>query len=92
MPTNIEMCDCESSRIARHGYCAETNRLALQFKGKGGAPGPVYYYADFPPEEYEAMKCCDSLGKFFGSRINVKNDDGTLKYPFTKVPDEPEPA
>ena len=89
---HIELCECSSSRIAAHGYDPETQTLLLQFRKKGGAPGPRFTYANFPPEEYEAMKCCDILGKFFGSRINVKNDDGTLKYPFTKVPDDPETA
>lgn len=81
----ITISPCESSRIAGHGHCAETNRLALQFKGKDGKPGPVYHYAGFTADDYKALCAAESIGKHFGSNINVRNDDGALKYPFTKI-------
>lgn len=84
----IALCPCDSSRIHAHGYDPETQTLALRFKGKGGAPGPVYHYAGFPAEEYEALKQAESLGKFFGAKVNIKNDEGELVYPFTRLPDE----
>ena len=85
MPTAIKLCPCDSSRIAAHGYDPDTNTLALQFKGRGGTPGPVYHYDKVEPELYEDLKRAESLGKFFGERINVKDDAGALKYPFTRI-------
>ena len=84
----IELCPCGSSRIHAHGYDPETQTLALQFKAKGGAPGPTYHYSGFEPETYEEMKGAESLGKFFGSKINTKDADGKLRYPFERLPDE----
>lgn len=78
---------CESSRIAAHGYDAANQTLALQFKGKEDAPGPIYHYAGVEPQTYEDLKGAESIGKFFGSVINAKVD-GKLKYPFTKMEDE----
>lgn len=82
----INLTPCQSSRIHAHGYCPDTNTLALQFKSKG-LPGPVYHYAGFEPEAYEDLKRAESLGTFFGQRINIKVDD-KLKYPFTKIEEE----
>lgn len=87
MPTpKITLTPCESSRIHAHGYCMDTNTMALQFKGKDG-PGPVYHYAGFEPEAYEDLKRSESIGKFFGSRVNVKHPDDATKmlYPFTRI-------
>lgn len=84
---SIKLTPCESSRIAAHGYDAETQTLALQFKAKAG-PGSIYHYAGFAPDRYEELLGCESIGKFFGSVVNAKDEDGKLIYPFTKI--EPE--
>lgn len=80
----IELCPCESSRITAHGHDPVTNTLALQFKSKNG-PGPVYHYSGFTADDYKAFTEAESLGRHFGTHINVKNEDGSLKYPFTKL-------
>jgi hypothetical protein len=80
----IELCPCESSRIAEHGHDAETNTLALRFKSKKGT-GPLYHYDNFTAADYEAFIGAESLGKHFGSVISAKNDDGSLRFPFTKI-------
>ena len=88
IPT-ITLCPCESSRIHAHGYDAETKTLALQFKIKDGKPGATYHYAGVEPETYDDLKAAESLGKFFGSRITAKNEDGGLRYPHTRVAEPP---
>lgn len=80
----ITLCPCESSRIAAHGHDPVTNTLALQFKGKNGL-GPVYHYSGFGPEDYAAFTAAESLGRHFGTVISAKNDDGSLRFPFTKI-------
>lgn len=82
----VDLCECESSRIHAHGYCQKTNTLALQFKAKGGDPGSIYHYDGFEPAAYEDLKNAESIGKFFGARVNVRNEDGSLRYPFRKLP------
>ncbi|OGT57560.1 MAG: hypothetical protein A3E01_08460 [Gammaproteobacteria bacterium RIFCSPHIGHO2_12_FULL_63_22] len=91
--STIALCPCDSTRIHAHGFDPATGILALQFKAKGGAPGHVYHYSGVTPEVYAELQAAPSLGKFFGERINAKDDAGALKYPFTKmVPDEAAPA
>lgn len=97
MPQNtIALTPCQSSRICAHGYDAATSTLALQFykKGEDGkqAPGTVYHYAGVEPETYQELTECESIGAFFGKRINAKDEDGKLLYPFTKMEEEKEPA
>ena len=88
----ITLCPCESSRIAAHGFDPATGTLALQFKKKGPdgdmVPGPVYHYASVEPETYAELCAAESIGKFFGARINAKDDDGNLRYPYTKIETE----
>ena len=92
----INLCACESSRIAAHGYDASTRTLALQFKRKGEngemVPGTVYHYSGFEPEAYAELCAAESIGKFFGARVNVKDDEGNLKYPFIRIEQEETPA
>lgn len=95
-PLTIGITPCESSRIFGHGYDQASRVLALQFKRKnpeGGdpLPGTVYHYAGVEPETYAELCCAESVGKFFGERINAKDDEGNLRYPFTKIEAE-EPA
>lgn len=95
-PLAITLKPCSSSRICAHGYDTETNTLALRFfkKGENGepVPGQVYHYAGVEPETYRELSECESIGRFFGARINAKDEDGKLKYPFTKIEAEPEEA
>ena len=65
---NITLVPCKSSQIAATGYDAESQTLAIQFKGKDG-PGNVYHYSDVPPEVAAEFEKAESKGKFFGSRI-----------------------
>jgi len=80
----IAMCECESSRIASHGHCPVTNTLALRFRTKHGA-GPLYHYSGFTAADYAAFTGAESLGKHFGQVINAKDDEGNLRFPFTKI-------
>jgi len=80
----INLCPCESSRISAHGHDAATNTLALQFKGKNG-PGPVYHYSGFGVDDYAAFTGAESLGRHFGTVISAKNDDGSFRFPYTKI-------
>jgi hypothetical protein len=82
--TKINLCPCESSRIAAHGHDPETNTLALQFKNKNGA-GPVYHYAGFTASDYAAFTGAESLGRHFGTVISAKNEDGSFRFPYTKI-------
>ena len=84
MHPEITLVPCESSRIAAHGFDPQTSTLALQFKAKDG-PGSLYHYAGVPADLYEELKGAESFGKFFGSHINVKDENGALKYPHTKI-------
>lgn len=89
----IDMQPCESSRIQAIGHCPETNTLAIQFKAKNG-PGSVYHYSGVTADVHKAFADAESKGKFFGEIIQAKDDEGGLKYPYTKfVADaEKEPA
>ena len=82
MKQTIQMCPCESSRIAAHGYDAASNTLALQFKGKDG-PGAVYHYANVTPEIYAEYSKAESIGRFFGQVLNDKE-----KFPYTRIEQE----
>lgn len=89
MTKPIALTPCTSSRLAAHGYDPETKTLAIQFKGKGDSPGPCYHYTNFEPETYAELKEAESVGGFFGSRINIKVD-GEWKYPFTRLTEDKE--
>jgi len=81
----IKLNPCTSSRIAMHGHCAETNRLAIQFKAKNGAPGPTYHYKGVTADDYAAFTGAESLGRHFGTVISAKNEDGSFRFPYTKI-------
>lgn len=78
----INLTPCSSSLLHSLGYCTKTRTLRVQFKTKG-KPGPVWDYADVPPEAFAKMQDDASVGRFFGKEIKPKFA-GT---PF--VPDEP---
>ncbi len=71
---------CESSQIHAHGYCPITNRLHLQFKGKGGAAGSTYEYLNVTDAQYKAFCAAPSKGKYFGQFIK-----GNPTHPHRKL-------
>lgn len=83
--TTIPLHPVESSQINAIGHDAETNTLAIQFKGWKGEVGATYHYANFTAEDFEAFKSAESLGRHFGKNIKLFAD----KYPYTKVADKP---
>lgn len=79
----INLQPCVSSQLQAYGYDAESQTLAIKFKGSTGAPqGSTYHYFGVPAEVYEAMKAAKSVGTFFGSDIRPK-------FKFEKQPDQP---
>jgi len=77
----ITMDAVESSQIAKIGYDAATETLAIQFKNWKGDMGQTYYYANFTPADWEAFKGAESKGAHFGKFIKPL----TEKYPYTKI-------
>lgn len=76
----IPMTECDSSQIAAHGFCADTQTLHLQFRNKAGV-GSTYTYANFTAEDYAAFTGAESLGKHFGQFIKREAE----KHPWTKL-------
>lgn len=70
----------ESSQLAAIGYHAETQTLAIQFKGKNG-PGSIYHYANFTAEDFAAFLAAESQGSHFKRIIKPAQD----KFPYVKV-------
>lgn len=90
-PIRIPLNEVESSQINAIGHDAETNTLAIQFKGWKGEVGATYHYANFTAEDFAAFQAAESKGRHFGKHIKLHAD----KYPYTKVADKPsadEPA
>ena len=73
--THIPMTPVESNQVGAVGYCAETKTLAVTFKRGAGA---VYHYPNVEPELHAEFLAAESIGKFFGSRIQG--------LPFQKFP------
>lgn len=63
----IPMTACKSSAVTAHGYHADSNTLALTFKG-----GKTYRYPGFPAELYGKLQGADSVGKFVAANITGK--------------------
>jgi len=63
----IQMLPCKSTQVSSFGYDPESKTLALQFHG-----GNEYRYFDVPHETFEALRTCDSVGKFLGASIKGK--------------------
>jgi len=77
----ITMQAVESKQLASIGHHAESNTLAIQFKGWDGKPGSVYHYANFTAADFKAFQDAESKGSFFGK--NIKKN--TEKYPYTRI-------
>lgn len=69
---NFTMKECKSSQIKRHGHCAATNTLCVEF-----ANGGTYHYQNFPAKQYEELCKAESIGKYL--HTNVRG-----KFEFTK--------
>ena len=85
---SIAMITVDSSQIHSIGLDAKTNTLAIRFYRGYGAnkvAGSLYHYANFQPDEFEAFKNAESLGKYFGAHIKP----ATEKHPFTRIEDAP---
>ena len=76
----VPMTECDSSQIAAHGFCAETQTLHPRFRNKTGV-GATYTYANFTTDDYAAFTGAESLGKHFGQFIKRE----TEKHPWTKL-------
>jgi len=57
----------ESSNITKHGYCAETKTLGVEFKNGG-----VYHYPNVDAADYEALKKADSVGSHFHKQFKER--------------------
>lgn len=77
----ITLSPVESSQLAAIGHCPATNRLAIQFKGKGDLPGSVYHYSDFDAAAFEAFRLAESQGSYFKNFIKPCSD----RFPFVRI-------
>lgn len=76
----IEMKPVESSQLAAIGYDPQSQTLAIQFKGRGDTPGPVYHYFDFEPERFAEFEAAESKGSFFYQQIRSNQ----TRYPYQR--------
>jgi len=72
MRFTVERTSVESSNIAAVGYDLHSQRLEVEFTGRGGAAGSVYQYVAVPPELYERFMNSPSKGGFFAREIKGK--------------------
>lgn len=79
---NIQLTPVKSSQIAAIGYDANSQTLAIQFKGKGDAPGSVYHYANFTAEDWAEFQAAESVGSHFYRHIKPRAD----RFPYTRIP------
>ena len=74
----MEMTIVQSSNIEAIGYAEESHTLAVQFKGRKGAAGSLYEYANVPVGVWHDFLQAVSKGAFFASALKGK-------YPTVKV-------
>jgi len=79
---NIQLTPVKSSQIAAIGYDANSQTLAIRFKVKGDAPGPVYRYANFTAEDWAEFQAAESVGSHFYRHIKPRAD----RFPYTRIP------
>lgn len=60
----ITLTPVQSSMLAAHGYDADSQTLAVQYKN-----GAVFHYDGVPPEVADGLANADSIGKFFNANI-----------------------
>lgn len=78
---NIPLYTVQSSQIDAIGYDSVTQTLAIQFKGKGDAPGSVYHYVNFTAEDWAELQAAESVGSHFYRHIKPRSD----RFPYTRV-------
>jgi hypothetical protein len=76
----IALVPVTSSQLHSIGHDADTNTLAIRFKGKNG-PGSLYHYKNLTKDDFAAFSNAESKGSFFKSKIKIATDS----YPFTKI-------
>lgn len=64
----------KSSNLEAQGYCASTQRMALQYRG-----GRIYHYKEVPKHVYDAFLAAPSLGSFAAREIQGKYDGEPMK-------------
>ncbi|KVD52098.1 KTSC domain-containing protein [Burkholderia ubonensis] len=78
----------ESSQIHSIGYDAETETLAVRFKGRTGEPTSLYHYSHFTQANFDALKTADSIGSHFYKHIKPF----AKRFPYVCVEKMPAPA
>ena len=94
MKPNITLKPVTSSQICAVGHCPIENVLHVQFFKKGDdgkrVGGNIYSYDKFTADDFAAFQRAESMGTHFGKFIkDAKHDDGSLKFPFTKLEMDP---
>lgn len=69
------MTSCMSSLLSEYGYSQETSTLYLRFKYQG----KLYAYANFPLDQYQALREAVSVGKFVSQQV-VKKYQGVFVF------------
>lgn len=77
----IPLVAVDSNLIQAVGYDKETATLAVTFKRKDGAAGPIYHYPDVSPVMHAEFIGAESIGKYHGEHIKP--------LPFKKYHAEP---
>ena len=69
---HVVMHPVESTKLAEMGYQPETQTLAIKFRN--GKPA-IYHYPLVHPQEYQALRAAESMGKHFGAHIQKRKFD-----------------
>lgn len=77
----IALTPIESSQLEAIGHDPATNTLAIQFKGRGDAPGSIYHYQNFTAHNYAEFLAAESKGSHFKKTIKPDVEG----FPFEKV-------
>ena len=64
---SVDLKPCKSSQVESFGFDPGSKTLAVKFKNGG-----IYHYTGVDEDTHKAMCCCESVGKFLGSRIKGK--------------------
>lgn len=71
MKNPCTMTEVKSSQLKAIGYCPATKTLACQFL-RGDQKTALYPGVE--PEQFEAFRTSESLGKHFGAHIKTRKD------------------
>ncbi|KVU22289.1 hypothetical protein WK65_18290 [Burkholderia ubonensis] len=86
--STIEMQPVESSQIHSIGYDAESETLAVRFKGRAGDPTSLYHYSKFTQANFDAIRTADSIGSHFYRNIKPFSD----RFPYECIEKMPAPT